>query len=115
LGSRSRESVKVVEVLRRRLDRERLKRKASVEAVDARLVLETIDEVARWLFSDRAVSIQKLPPKRQMLKAIGHQASRGRLRARKEGTIRLDVVEPRRAYHSQRRTGRSFNVLDADG
>src|SRR5438552_1967392 len=102
-------------MLRRRLDRERLKRKASVEAVDARLVLETIEEVARWLFSDGAVSIQKLPPQRQMLKAMGRRASRCTVRARKEATIRVDVVEPRRAYHSQRRTGRSFHVLEEAG
>src|SRR2546426_9344183 len=114
-GGWSVDSVEVVEVLDRSLDRERLKRKAVVEAVDARLALETVQELARHLFSKRSVPIQELSPEGKMLKPTGDRARRGHIRDREQTAIRLEVVQPRRADHSQRGVRGSLDTLEEAG
>src|SRR6267143_3125445 len=92
-------SVEVIEVLYRGLDRERLKRKALLEAVNTRLTLESVQKLTRHVLLDRPVSVQKLSPQGHMLKSMGGHVSAGRVRDRKQATIRFEVVQPRRPDH----------------
>ncbi len=93
-------TVEIVEVLHGGLDREHRERKAVVEAVEARLPPEPVEELPRQAGPDRSLPIEELPPQGHVAESTGEHVRRGQVRGRKQPTVRLEVVEPRRPDHA---------------
>src|SRR5438876_4929222 len=97
------DSIEVVKLQHRSIEPEHLKREAVVQAVQGRLALETLQERTRHVLFDLAIPVQKLPPEGHVAKSMLEPASRREVRRRKQTTIRLEVVEPRRPTWLHRR------------
>src|SRR5262245_22095475 len=91
-GHEPSDAVEVIDLGCRGPDGEHLKRKASIQAVDARLARQTLHELASQMLLDGPVPIHELPPERHVLESTMKHPGRRQVRLRKQPAIGLEVV-----------------------
>src|SRR5437773_7361367 len=107
--------VELVELQRRSLEREHLKRETPVQVVQARLALETLQEPVLHAPLDRPMPVHELTPQGHVPKSTAKHVSGRQVRRRKQTAVSLDIVQPGRANHADRLSHGPLDVIEEGG
>jgi hypothetical protein len=76
------------------------------------VALKTLQEPLSHILSDLPKAIQELPPEGHVLKSTVDHVSRREVGDRKQATIRIEIVQPRRPDHPLGQAQASVHMLE---